>query len=316
MTVAFLCPGQGAQSPGFLHRLPDHPAVAATIAETSEALDEDVLGFDREDALRSTVAVQLSTVIAGVAAARVLAANGVGPAAVAGMSVGAFTAAVVCRALSLPDAVRLVRLRARLMEQAFPQGYGMAAVVGLDERRLRALIGQVHSMATPVFLANLNAPTQYVAAGSAEGLDRLVALAQAAGARKAERLAVAVPSHCPLLAGPAHALAQAIAEIGIAVPGPPYVTNRGARVTRDPQRIADDLACSLMHPVRWHECTEILYEGGTRLFIELPPGSVLADLAAQALPDARAVTADGTPAAALAALASQIGNTAYKYGIR
>ena len=100
MSIAFLFPGQGAQTPGFLHRLPDNEPAAATLEEASHVLGQDVFELDKEATLASTVAVQLTTVIAGVALARAIGTRGVEPQAVAGLSVGAFTAAVVCRACS------------------------------------------------------------------------------------------------------------------------------------------------------------------------------------------------------------------------
>ena len=138
MRVALLFPGQGAQEPGMLARLPASPAAQATLAEASEALGRDVRALDTAEALAGTAATQLALLIAGVAAARALAAEGVGPDVVAGHSVGAFAAAVTADVLALGDAVRAVALRGALMAAAYPQGYGMAAVIGLPERRLVA----------------------------------------------------------------------------------------------------------------------------------------------------------------------------------
>jgi hypothetical protein len=123
-----------------------------------------------EAALASTVAVQLTRVMAGVAMARALGTRGVEQQAVAGLSVGAFAAAVVCGALQFADALQLVRLRGALMERAYPQGYGLAAIVGLDERSVSRLVEQVSTPEAPVYLANLNAPTQFVIAGAEAGL--------------------------------------------------------------------------------------------------------------------------------------------------
>jgi len=136
MSVLFTFPGQGAQKPGMLHTLPAHPETARTLAEASAALGRDVLALDSADALRSTVAVQLSLLVAGVAMARVLAAHGAVPRMVAGLSIGAWPAAVVAGVLEFADAVRLVELRARLMEDAYPSGYGMTAIGGLTRQQL------------------------------------------------------------------------------------------------------------------------------------------------------------------------------------
>ncbi|MDE1929422.1 MAG: acyltransferase domain-containing protein, partial [Burkholderiales bacterium] len=173
MSTLFVFPGQGAQKPGMLHALPQDRAVRATVDEASAALGRDLLGLDSGPALRSTVAAQLCLLVAGVATARSLEAEAGPPDAVAGFSIGAYAAAVTASVLSLPDAVRLVERRARLMESAFPAGYGMLAVTGLDQRAVEALIARAHAPAAPVYLANLNAPTQFVAAGAGPALARL-----------------------------------------------------------------------------------------------------------------------------------------------
>jgi malonate decarboxylase epsilon subunit len=305
MSLAVLCPGQGAQSPGFLHRLPDHPVVRETLAEAERVLRQDVLALDSADSLASTVAVQLSTVIAGVAATRLLAAQGIRPDAVAGLSVGAFTAAIAAGALTLTDGLPLVRLRAQLMEAAYPSGYGLAAVVGLGQRRVAELIAAAFAPQRPVYLANLNAPTQFVVAGAIDGLEMVLAAARAAGARKAERMAVSVPSHCPLLADVARSLSQAIATVPIATPEALYVDNGRARPTRDPEIIRADLAGNVMHPVRWHDSTALLVELGVHLFIEVPPGEVLTGLARDLGEDVRAQALDSCRLDTLAALAAR-----------
>ena len=213
MSIAFLFPGQGAQSPGFLHRLASaYPEVTADFTKASEVLDLDVMTLDSEQSLKSTVAVQLTTVTASTAMAKLCQSRGIEPQAVAGLSVGAFAAAAAAGALAFEDMLPLVRLRASLMERAYPSGYGLAAVVGLTQRQVVALIAQVHSETTPVYLANLNAPTQFVLAGAADALELVLELARGAGARKAEKMAVSVPSHCPLLTSVGNALADAIAS--------------------------------------------------------------------------------------------------------
>ena len=136
MGVAFLFPGQGSQVPGMLHALPDHPVIARTLDEVSESLEQNVLRLDSAAALQSTVSVQLALLASGVAVARALIADGVGPEAVAGMSVGAFSAAIVAGVMNLGDGVRLVKQRAEMMVELYPRGYGLAAIVGLNEEQV------------------------------------------------------------------------------------------------------------------------------------------------------------------------------------
>ncbi len=291
--IAFLFPGQGAQRPGFLHAL-THPEIAATYVEASDALGQDVRELDSEDALRSTVAVQIALVVAGVAAARALKAEGIEPEAVAGLSVGAYGAAVVSEAIRFDDALRLVRLRAQLMETAYPQGYGMLAIMGLSEPEVvRVLEGDA-------YLGNLNAPRQIVVAGSDAGLERVRQRVLERGARKAERLAMSVPSHCVLLDDAAHQLTEAARSIPFTRPALAYVGNRGARVLREAEAIREDLATNMRYPVRWHDSTIVLSELGVRVLVEMPPGRTLTQLASDALPDVAAIAVEQTPIASTA----------------
>lgn len=140
MSVVFLFTGQGSQQIGMFHQLPDHPVIEETFHEASEVLKEDIYTLDSEKALSSTVAVQLALLISGVATARALEAEGAAPDLVAGNSVGAFSAAVIANVLEFKDALQFVKLRAILMENAYPKGYGMGVVVGLNERRLSGII--------------------------------------------------------------------------------------------------------------------------------------------------------------------------------
>src|ERR1700761_8595330 len=195
MPLALLFPGQGAQTEGFLHQLPDHPATDATLAEASGVLGFDVLTLDNLAALQSTVAVQLGITVAGVAITRALAAEQLTPDFSAGLSVGAYPAAVSCGALEFADAVRLVRKRAELMEAAYPSGYGLAAIAGLTEHQVETLAAQIaHDSRQHVFVGNVNAPRQIVVAGATDALDAFIDTAPAAGAPKAHRVAGRVAS--------------------------------------------------------------------------------------------------------------------------
>lgn len=279
MSVLFTFPGQGAQKPGMLHTLPPHPETVRTLAEATAALGRDVLLLDSADALRSTVAVQLSLLVAGVAMARVLAAHGAAPQMVAGLSIGAWPAAVVAGVLDFTDAVRLVELRARLMEDAYPSGYGMTAIGGLTRQQLGPLLAQANE---PVYLANLNAPRQLVISGSAPALDAVAALALSHGATRAERLAVPVPSHCPLLDEQARTLACACDQVARTRPRITYVSSSAARALFDADRIVADLAANMARSVLWADTLRHAWERGARAALEMPSGSVLTRLAQEA----------------------------------
>jgi malonate decarboxylase epsilon subunit len=290
MSIAFLFPGQGSRFPSMLHNLPDHPVIVQTLDEVSEIMGKDSRELDSAEALRSTVSVQLALLASGVAVARFLNKEGVEPGAVAGMSVGAFSAAVVCGTLNLADAVQLVSLRAEMMAKLYPRGYGLAAIVGLSEQQVSKLVQEVHSEHTPVYVANINAPRQIVISGSAEGMDSVLQAALRSGARKAERLDVSTPSHCPLLQPVVEALEKNLQAMHLRPPERVYLSNVTGRATRSVEIISKDLASNIAHGVRWYDMTTVLEELGFRLFLEMPPGHVLSVLAKEAFPDVRTLT--------------------------
>lgn len=289
VSLALVFPGQGSQTPGMLHRLPDHPAVRRTIEEMSAELEHDVWALDSPEAIRSPVSVQLALLAAGVATARALEVEGVIPEAVAGLSVGAFSAAVHAGVLTLGDCIRLVQQRAELMERNSPESYGLAAIVGLKEEQVATLIDEASTSDNPVYLGNVNAPEQIVISGSWNGMQKVLNAALQAGARKAERLDVPVLSHSPLLQPVADALAQTLESIPLHSPRIVYVGNVNAREMRDAGDVAQDLASNIAHGVRWYEAMTVLQELGCSLFIEMPPGRVLTGLAKKSLPQVRSI---------------------------
>lgn len=294
MSTLFTFPGQGAQRAAMLHELPQGTAVRDTLREANDTLGIDVLTLDSETALRSTVAAQLCLLVAGVAMARHITALAGPPDAVAGLSIGAYPAAVTASVISFRDALMLVQRRARLMETAYPTGFGMTAILGLERSALSPLIASEHSAQTPVYLANVNAPTQLVIAGANAAMDRVAALAQQHGAHAAKPVAISVPSHCELLAAPAESLAQAFAGVPVSAPRIRYYSASLGRELRDPARIAHDLAHNMALPVNWHETSVLASERGARLVVEMPPGSVLTTLSLVALPEVLAVAAGDT----------------------
>ena len=289
-----------------LHSLPDHPLVSATLDEAGAILGRNALELDSSEALKSTVHAQLALVIAGVSVGRALESEDVRPEAVAGLSVGAFGAAVAAGVLPFEAALQSVRLRGELMESAYRQGYGMTAILGLSETKVSALVTKVHSLDSPLYITSINAPKQIVVSGTLRALDQIEEHARLAGATKVARLQVSVPSHCELLQMEAGLLGRAMAAIELSPPKALYVDNRGGRELRNPKSIREDLATNMAHPVRWHDASQVMYELGVRLFIELPPGRVLTGLIAAAFPDARAIACSETRMDSICALARRL----------
>lgn len=302
MSVLLTFPGQGSQRAGMLADLPDHPAVATVLAEAADVLQMPPADMDTAARLQSTVWVQLCLLTAGVAMARCLGAEGGRADAVAGLSIGAYAAAVSADVLSFSDALRLVRLRGELMEQAYPSGFGMTAILGLERMRLEPLVAQIYTPQTPVYLANFNAPAQIVIAGSIPAMEAVATLALAAGAQAAKRVAIHVPSHCALLDDAAAELGKAMADIAVSPPRQRYFSASLARELRDPRRIVVDLARNMAVPVRWHETMLLAYANDTRVVVEAPPGDVLTRLAQPVFADGIAVAADRTRVDSLAAI--------------
>jgi malonate decarboxylase epsilon subunit len=217
-------------------------------------------------------------------------ARGHRPDYVAGLSIGAYAAAVVADALDFADAVRLVALRGELMQRAYPSGYGMTAILGLDQASIERLLAEAEG---PVYLGNINAETQLVIAGSDAAMAAVAERARALGAGMAKRLAMSVPSHCVLLDGPACELAAAFANIELRTPQVRYLSSSSARLIRDPETLRDDLAYNMSRVVDWQATLVTAYERGVRLHLELPPGGVLTGLARRVFDAGQAIAFEG-----------------------
>ncbi|POG10438.1 malonate decarboxylase subunit epsilon [Pseudomonas putida] len=289
MSSLFAFPGQGAQQAGMLQRLPE--GATLLLEEASEALGEQVAALDSHQALQSTRAVQLCLLLAGVAWARWLLQRSPAPDYVAGLSIGAYPAAVTAGALEFVDAVRLVALRGELMQRAYPQGYGMTALSGVDLSSVERLLEEVGG---EVYLANLNSNNQIVIAGSDTAMAEVAAKARCRGQGVARRLAVSVPSHCALLDGPAAELATAFADVELRRTRITYLSSSSARPIFDPQRLRDDLAGNMARLVDWRATLRNAYERGVRLHLEMPPGSVLSGLARPVFEQGRVVALEAT----------------------
>ena len=297
LRIAFLFPGQGSQRPGMLAHLRATRIGTNTLAEAAEVLAEDACAFDSAEAQRGTRATQLGLLIAGVASARLLAEQNIEADFVAGHSVGAFAAAVHAQALRFDDALRLVELRGRLLAQAYPSSYGMAAIAGVPERTLQTWIEAARARGAVLYLANRNAARQFTVSGTESDLETLIAHARAHGASNALRLAVAAPSHSPLMDAVAEQMRIALhGTTYVADARVPFATNRRARLETDSAAIGNDLASGVAHPVLWHEIVCALYERGVRTFIEMAPGKVLGNLVKSAFDDVHVFALDSAGA--------------------
>jgi len=297
MKILFTFPGQGTQRAGMLQKLPHNSDIPACV---HAVLGDEADALDSADALKHTRAVQLCLLIAGVAWAEELQQNGVQPDMVCGLSIGAFPAAVVAGALSFEDALRLVALRGDLMEQAYPHGYGLTAIMGLQLAQVEALVE-----GTGAYIANINAEQQIVIAGSDEDMADVAQKALAKGAQKAKRLEISVPSHCDLLRKPALKLQQAFAGVNLHRPRCAYLSGSTARVLWQPEQIAEDLALNMSRTVRWRDAMVAANERDVRLAVEMPPGSVLSGLTRQAFREGITVCREQNNVAVIARLAQR-----------
>lgn len=281
---AFVFPGQGSQSVGMLDAWGDHPAVRDTLAEASQALGEDIgrlIAQGPKEALElttNTQPVMLTAAIAGYRAWR--AEGGDEPAALAGHSLGEYSALVAAGALPLADALPLVRLRAQAMQQAVPVGAGaMAAILGLDAAAVRDGCAQAAAATGEVVsAANFNDPKQTVIAGTKAGVDKACELLKAAGAKRALPLPVSAPFHCALMQPAAERLRERLAGVALAAPRIPLVNNIDAAAPTEPDAIRDALYRQAFGPVRWVEVVQALRARGLQHILECGPGKVLSGL--------------------------------------
>jgi [acyl-carrier-protein] S-malonyltransferase len=283
-SFAFLFPGQGSQAVGMLDAWGDHPAVRQTLAEASEALGSDIGRLVREgpkDQLDLTTNTQPVMLTAGIACYRAwMAETGRAPDAVAGHSLGEYSALVAAGALTLADALPLVRLRAQAMQAAVPVGVGaMAAILGLDAQTVRAGCAEAaQATGEVVEAANFNDPKQTVISGSQAGVAKACELLKAAGAKRTLPLPVSAPFHCSLMKPAAERLKDALASVPLAAPAMPVLNNIDVLAETDPVRIRDALYRQAFGPVRWFETVQAIRALGIAHLIECGPGKVLAGM--------------------------------------
>jgi len=281
--VAFIFPGQGSQAVGMGKPwVAAHEASRAIFAAADEALGFSLSGlcFDGpEDQLQLTANTQPAILTASIAVHRMVAASGLEPVVMAGHSLGEYSALVAAGVLDFSDAVRLVRRRGELMQQAVPVGEGaMAAVMGIDAEAVREVTEEA-AQDEVCAVANLNSPVQTVIAGSAGAVARAIELASAAGARRVIPLAVSAPFHSPLMAPAREGLMPYLEETPFGDSRVPVVSNIDAEPAATGSAARDALARQIDGPVRWVESvTWMVEQGGVEAFVEIGPGAVLTGL--------------------------------------
>ena len=281
---AFVFPGQGSQAVGMLDAWGDHPAVRTTLAEASSALGQDVgalIAAGPKDALDLTNNTQPVMLVAGIAAYRAwLHEGGPKPDALAGHSLGEYTALVAADTLSLADALTLVRFRAHAMQSAVPVGVGaMAAILGLDAATVLAVCEQTRAATAEVVEAvNFNDPKQTVIAGSRAGVEQAMEAMKAAGAKRALALPVSAPFHSSLMKPAAEALRERLQGVTMRAPSIDVVNNIDVAAPRDAASIRDALYRQAFGPVRWVDVVHALSVRGCSTVLECGPGKVLSGM--------------------------------------
>lgn len=281
---AFVFPGQGSQALGMLDAWGDHAAVRETLAEASDALGEDVarlIAQGPKEALDLTTNTQPVMLTAAVACWRAWQAEtGLSPAVAAGHSLGEYSALVAAGALTLRDALPLVRFRAQAMQEAVPVGTGgMAAILGMDADGVKAGCAQAAAACgEAVEAVNFNDPKQTVIAGTKAAVEKACELLKAAGAKRALPLPVSAPFHSSLMKPAAERLKEKLAVTPFAAPRIPVINNIDVAELADPDAIRDALYRQAFGPVRWVETIQALKARGITHVIECGPGKVLAGM--------------------------------------
>ena len=285
--IAFLYPGQGAQEAGMGKDFYENSALARGIYdEADELLDFDVkaMCFEQDERLHQTEYTQASMVTTSLAMTRVLLEEGIHPDITAGLSLGEYCAIAAAGGMEPMDAIRLVRLRGKLMQNAVPEGEGaMCAVIKLDADVIERVIEPIRD----VTIANYNCPGQIVITGRKHAVKQAAEELRKAGAKRCLMLNVSGPFHSPMMASACGELAEEIDKIRLSELKIPYITNVTADVVTDIGETRDLLVQQMSAPVKWMQSMERMLAEGTDLFIEIGPGGTLAKFMKKIAPEAK-----------------------------
>lgn len=285
MKAAFVFPGQGSQSVGMMNSYSELPSVRGTFNEASDILQQDLWSLvsnGPEDSLNLTTNTQPVMLAADVSIYRAWQqAGGIEPHYLAGHSLGEYAALVAAEVLTFTDALKLVRYRAKVMQETVPEGTGgMAAIVGLDDDIVSSVCTEVINAMPDTSLepANFNAPGQVVIAGHSQAVARAVVLAKSKGAKLAVILPMSIPSHCSLMQSAAEKFALLLEEIALQPPRIPILHNADVQQHSETASIREILVRQLYRPVRWTETIQAIAAQNVKHVVECGPGKVLSGL--------------------------------------
>ena len=289
-SIGFIFPGQGSQSVGMGRALCEaHPALRDLYDQASAILGYDVAALCFEgpaEQLNQTEFTQPALLVTSMAALRLVEQTGIQPLAVAGHSLGEYSAVVAAGGLSFSDAVSLVQKRGTYMAQAVPAGSGLvAAVLGMPVDQIQAACEEARAVGV-VSAANYNAPGQVVIAGERAAVEHANALLKEKGCRRIVPLPVSVPVHTPLMTSAADRLSADMATVSLADLRVPLINNAEAEPLRQAEDIRASLIRQLPSSVRWEQSMNKMKALGVTTFIEIGPGTVLAGLVKRILPEA------------------------------
>lgn len=271
MKSFWLFPGQGGQRAGMLERVPSELRTQV----------EDWTGVklaDTEEGYQDSQQIQLSIVLLQISQIDQLLNLGWKPDLVAGHSLGVFSAAYASGVIRKEDVFKLVSLRAKLMQNAYPHGYGMGVIVGLTRREAAKLVEQVNSSTDPVYLSNQNSELQNTVSGKVSAIKQVLTLAKNTGAQKAKLLQVPNPSHSPLMQKAADELAKMVDTLELKKPNCIYLSNITGKSVRNLAGVKQDLTSNLVYPVLWDLMTSVGLEYEPQNAIEFSPGTTLSKL--------------------------------------
>lgn len=281
--IAFVFPGQGAQAVGMGRDIYEsHESARQVLDDADKTLGfklTDIIFNGPEELLKQTANTQPALVAASLAMYEAIREKGIKPDYVAGHSLGEYSALAVSGVISREDAIRTVRARGELMEQAVPGGRGaMAAVLGAERGALAALCAQISEDVDAVELANMNCPGQIVVSGTREGVAAVVERGREAGAKRVIPLEVSGPFHSSLMKPAAERLAGVLEQVAMSPAAVPVVANVTARPSTAPEEIRQLLVEQVYSPVLWEDTIAWLIAQGVDTFVEIGSGSVLAGL--------------------------------------